>query len=143
MLKAINHSISQDICWRLDGLSTEALERIHMTALDLLQNSGIKVENNERALEIFYSGGAEIRRHDGYGIAKIPAGVVADCLDKAPKEVVLCGRTQGNEYELKPGKVTFTTFGEMIQIIDPQTREVRKTTRKDVGDIGRYRQHCR
>jgi trimethylamine--corrinoid protein Co-methyltransferase len=51
--------------------------------------------------------------------------------------MVLFGRTQGNAYELKPGKVTFTTFGEMIQIIDPETREVRKTTQKDVGDITR------
>jgi trimethylamine--corrinoid protein Co-methyltransferase len=137
MLAAINHRVPQDVSWGLDSLSKEALERIQVAALDLLQNTGIKVENNERALEIFYSGGAEIERHAGYGIAKIPARVVADCLDKAPKEMVLFGRTQGNAYELKPGKVTFTTFGEMIQIIDPETREVRKTTQKDVGDITR------
>ena len=137
MLEAINDRIPQDVSWCLNGLSKEALEKIHVAVLDLLQNTGIKVENNERALEIFYSGGAEVERHDGYGIAKIPAGIVLDCVNKASKEVVLYGRAEGNEYELKPGNVTFTTFGEMIQVIDPETREVRKTTLKDVADISR------
>ncbi len=141
MLEAINDRVPQDVTWCLNGLSKEALESIHGAALDLLQNIGIKVENNERALEIFYSSGAKIERDDGYGIAKIPAEIVLDCLDKAPKEVVLYGHAEGKEYELKSGMVTFATFGEMIQVIDPETRVVRKTTLKDVGDISRMCDH--
>lgn len=141
MLEAINCQVSPEVGWCLDGLSKKALERNHEDALDLLQTTGIKVQNNERALEIFYSGGAEIERHEEYGIVKIPPGIVGDCLDKAPKRVVLYGRAEGNEFELKPGKITFTTFGEMIQIIDPKSKEVRKTTQKDIGDITRLCDH--
>jgi trimethylamine--corrinoid protein Co-methyltransferase len=141
MLEAINSHVPPEVGWCLDGLSKKVLEGNHEDVLDLLQNTGIKVENNERALEIFYSGGAEIERYADYGIVKIPPSIVEDCLNKAPKTAVLHGRTEGNAFELKPGKITFTTFGEMIQIIDPQCKEVRQTTQKDIGDITRLCDH--
>ena len=137
MLQSINHKSLPQFAWTINGLSRESIEKIHESVLDLLQHIGIKIEENQRALEIFHGGGCVIEQHKNYGIAKIPSGIVEDCLQKAPRNVKVYGRGDNSGYEFKLGQVTFTPFGEQIQIIGPKTRKIRKTTQKDVAEITR------
>jgi trimethylamine--corrinoid protein Co-methyltransferase len=137
MLQSINYRSLPEFAWTINGLSRVSIEKIHESGLDLLKNIGIKVEDNPRALEIFHAGGCIIEQHNDYGIAKIPSGIVEDCLQKAPRHIKVYGRSENSGYEFKLGQVTFTPFGEQIQIIDPKTRKIRTTTQKDVAEITR------
>jgi len=141
MLNSINSNQLPQFAWGINGLSKESIEKIHTSALDLMQHTGIKVEDNPRALEIFHSGGCQIEKHKDYGIVKIPSDVVEARLRQTPRNVTVFGRDEDSEYEFKMGHVTFTPFGEQIQIIDPETRQVRATTQKDVAEITRLCDH--
>ncbi len=141
MLKSINTNQLPEFAWNISGLSAESIEKVHASALELLQHTGIKVEDNPRALEILHGGGCAIEHHSDYGIAKIPAAIVEDCLQKAPRNVTVYGRGEDSAYEFKMGHVTFTPFGEQIQIIDPDTRQIRGTTQGDVAEITRLCDH--
>jgi trimethylamine---corrinoid protein Co-methyltransferase len=141
MLKSINYNRLPQFAWTINGLSRESIEKIHESALDLLHHSGIKIEDNPRALEIFHAGGCGIEPHKDYGIARIPSGIIEECLQQTPRNIKVYGRGDGSCYEFKLGQVTFTPFGEQIQIIDPQTRKIRKTTQRDVAEITRLCDH--
>ena len=62
----------------LMAFSKDELDSIHYATLQILQDTGIKVANEE-ALEIFHGGGASIERFEGYGIVRIPSYVVEEC----------------------------------------------------------------
>ncbi|MGD2013539.1 MAG: trimethylamine methyltransferase family protein, partial [Desulfobacterales bacterium] len=88
-----------EFTWTINGLSRVSIEKIHESVLDLLKNIGIKVEDNQRALEIFHAGGCIIEQQNDYGIAKIPSGIVEDCLQKAPRNIKVYGRSNNSGYE--------------------------------------------
>lgn len=120
---------------RLDGFglnifSEDELNSIHCATLEVLQNTGIKVINKE-ALEIFYGGGAYVDKNSG--IVKISPYLVEDAIRCAPPTLFLAGRNPKNDIVIGEKRVGFTSFGEGVMIIDPATREYRKTTKDDVG----------
>lgn len=94
----------------------------------------MKVENNE-AVEIFRSAGASVGTVKDYAIVKIPPKVVEECIENAPKKVVYYGRDPEKDYVAESGSTTFSTFGECINIFDLDSRECRKTVKKDCEDI--------
>ena len=120
----------------LSALSKDELDSIHYATLQILQDTGIKVLS-ENALEIFDSGGCEIERFESYGIVKIPSYVVEECAFWAPRMLVYDARNPDNDYVAEPNRVGFTTFGGCINVIDPLTRELRRATKKDCGDLTR------
>lgn len=137
MLKSVNYKSRPEFEWNINGLSQRSIEMIHESTLDLLQNTGIKVEENQRALEIFQAGGCDVEIDQDDGIVKISPDIVERCLQSTPKQVSVFGRGIDHGYEFKMNQVTFTTFGEQIQIIDPDTREIRTSTQQDVANITR------
>ena len=76
MRRRFRSGISASSGLGLSSFSTDELDSIHYATLQILQNTGIKVMN-EQALEIYHDGGAAIERHDGYGIVKLPPYLVA------------------------------------------------------------------
>ena len=63
--------------------------------------------------------------------------MVEDAIRSAPSTLVLCGRSPDRDVVLEPGRVGFTNFGEGIEIIDPQTGELREPTKADVASLTR------
>lgn len=128
--------------WGLEAFTPDDLDRLHQATLELLENVGIKVEESEEAFDIFASAGAGVERARGVrggkdALVKIPAAVVEDCLAKAPHDVVLRGRSPEYDCSLEARRVTFATMGELIQIVDLESGELRRTTRQDSADITR------
>ncbi|MCG8473081.1 MAG: trimethylamine methyltransferase family protein [Desulfobacterales bacterium] len=123
--------------WGLNGLTHDELETIHNASLRIFQDVGIRVDDCPEALEIFAAGGCRVERHKDHGIVKIPAYVVEDCIGWAPATTTWKGRHESGDYIMEPRRSSYATFGEMIHIIDPKTRELRTTTMKDSGDIAR------
>ena len=68
----------------LGAFSRDELDSIHYATLQIFQDTGIKVMNEE-ALEIFHGGGCEVERFEDYGIVKIPSYVVEECAFWAPR----------------------------------------------------------
>ena len=118
----------------LSAHSRDELDSIHYATLQILQDTGIKVMSAE-ALEIFHGGGATVERFEGYGIVKIPSYMAEECAYWAPRIIVYDARNPDDDFVAEPNRVGFTTFGGCVNIIDPETREVRRTTKKDLGEI--------
>jgi trimethylamine--corrinoid protein Co-methyltransferase len=94
----------------LMSFSKDEIDSIHYSTLQILQDTGIKV-TDEEALEIFHGGGASIERFEGYGIVKIPSYVVEECAFWTPRMIVYDARNPDDDYVSEPNRVGFTTFG--------------------------------
>lgn len=112
--------------------SPDDLDALHYATLEVLWDVGVKVDSNE-ALEIFHSGGARVERKEDYGIVKFPNYIIEDSIRWAPRVVLFYARDPMNDYVAESKRVGFSTFGECIQIIDPDTKEIRPTTKNDLA----------
>jgi len=119
----------------LNVFSEDQLYDIHNGTLEVLEKTGIKVESQE-ALEIFAAGGASVDFKTG--VVKLPAYLVEDAIRSAPNTVLLAGRDPKHDIVIGGKRVHFINFGEGISIIDPYTKEYRKTTKQDVANITRF-----
>ena len=124
----------------LSAFSKDELDSIHYATLQILQDTGVKVLN-ENALEVFHGGACEVERFEGYGIVKIPSYVVEECTFWAPRTIVYDGRNPDDDFVAEPNRVGFTTFGGCINVIDPNSRELRRATKQDCGDLTRLCDH--
>ena len=118
---------------RLEVFTPDELLDIHTATLDVLERTGVWVEDEE-AQELFAAAGARVEAN---GVVKIPGHVVEDAIRSAPSRFTLCGRDPKNDFVMEPGRVAFTNFSEGIRLIDPFTGEYRDPTKKDIGDIAR------
>ncbi|MCF8069215.1 MAG: trimethylamine methyltransferase family protein [Desulfobacterales bacterium] len=121
----------------LNAFSEDDLDAIHYATLQVFRNTGIKVESVE-ALDIFEGAGAIVEHHNGYGIVKIPAHIVEDCIRWAPSTVTFFGRRPEDDYVADSSRIGFApSYGENMNIIDPESRRIRPTVKQDVADIVR------
>ncbi len=118
----------------LNVFTESELDDIHSATLEVLERTGVFVEADE-ALDIFSDGGCPVDRETH--IVRIPPHVVEDAVRSAPSRFVLCGREAKNDIVLEPGRVAFTNFSEGIRVVDPQTGELRDSTKQDIADIAR------
>jgi len=115
--------------FELNVFTDDELDKIHLATLEVLNSTGIYVEN-DKALEIFHGGGAVIDRENG--IVKIPPHVVEDAIRSAPSKFHAYGRIPDSDIVLEGNRISFTNFGEGIMFVDPQTGEHRDTTKADI-----------
>ncbi len=92
------------------------LYAIHAASLDVLMEIGVKVESPEA--QMLAEGGCTVEGE----IVKIPAYLVEECVRTAPSVILLAGRNPKNDYVIKKNKVSFITFGEGVNVIDPYTK---------------------
>jgi trimethylamine--corrinoid protein Co-methyltransferase len=124
----------------LSSFSRDEVDSIHYATLQLLQDTGIKVMNEE-AMEIFQGGGASVERYQDFAIVKFPSYLVEECVFWAPRIIVYDARNPDDDFVSEPNRVGFTTFGGCIYVIDPESRELRRATKADCGDIARICDH--
>jgi trimethylamine--corrinoid protein Co-methyltransferase len=114
------------LCLRV--FTSDELEAIHQSTLEVLQHTGVAVYSAE-ARERFSQAGCVI---DKNLVVKIPPYVVEEAIRSAPAKVVLAGRTSERDVVLEGRRVHFTNFGEGIKINDLDTGELRSTTKRDL-----------
>ncbi len=114
----------------LNIFSDDELYEIHLATLEVLQKTGIFVEDQE-ALDIFDGGGAVVDPKNK--IVKISPYLVEDAVRSAPPKLNLAGRNPKNDIVLESNRVGFTNFGEGVQMIDPYTGKVRPSVKADVA----------
>lgn len=118
----------------LNVLTEDELYEIHLATLEVLQKTGIFVQDKE-ALETFHGGGADVNSKNQ--IVKIPPYLVEDAIRSAPSKLLLAGRHPGNDVILESSRVGFTNFGEGVQVVDPFTGKLRASTKADVADTAK------
>lgn len=116
----------------LNTFTEEQLELIHFASLEILRDVGVKVELEE-ATQIFAGAGCMVEKHGDYSIVKIPSYVVEDCLRWAPSSIVFYGREQKDDYAVDGKRTGVSPFGENVQVIDRQSRKVRRSVKQDLA----------
>ncbi len=118
----------------LNTFSEDELYEIHLATLEILDETGVFVEDPQ-ALAAFEAAGARIDREKK--IARLPSHLVEDCLRSAPARIILAGRDPKNDFVVENNRVGFTNFGEGVQVVDPFTGELREPTKQDVADTAK------
>jgi trimethylamine--corrinoid protein Co-methyltransferase len=118
----------------LNILSNDELDEIHLGTLEVLNDTGVFVEDEE-AIDRFEQGGAHVDRDTK--IVKIPPHVVEDAIRSAPPKVVLYGRDPKHDIVLEKTRVHFTNFSEGVMVNDPYTGENREPVKRDLVDSAR------
>jgi trimethylamine--corrinoid protein Co-methyltransferase len=109
-------------------LSDSQLERLHLAALEILRQTGIRFHHPE-ALEMLEAAGAFV--HDG-NLVKFPAALVEAALASAPSRIVMCDRDGEPAVWLEGTKVWFGTGSDCLFFLDPHTGEHRRFTQADI-----------
>lgn len=118
----------------LNILTDDEVEQIHLGTLEVLDQTGIFVED-EKALDCFEEGGANVDRDSK--VVKIPPFLVEESIRSAPSKVILAGRDPKHDLVLEGTRVHFTNFSEGIMINDPRTGEYRPPLKKDLIESAR------
>lgn len=125
---------TRQIVFSADIINLEQVTMIHEATLELLRHTGVRVDSLEAA-GIFEENGAYVTYYDRYAIAKFPSHVVAECLEWAARPLVFYGRTPDKDFAAYKNHVGFSTFGECVKIIDPETRKIRDCVKDDLAGI--------
>ena len=115
----------------LNMFTDDELAELHRATLDVLQDAGLMVFNDE-AQEILYSHGCKVDKETN--IVKIPPYIVDEAIKSAPSTVLLAGRDPKYDIVLEGTRVGFANFGAGIQVLDLETGEIRESTKKDVAE---------
>jgi trimethylamine--corrinoid protein Co-methyltransferase len=114
---------------RLELLTKNEKYAIHCASLDVLANTGIKIES-EKALKILEEFGVLVDYKTK--IAKFPPSLVEECIKKAPKLIRLCARDPRKDVVLDKRHVHFSTDGCGVETIDFNSGKRRRSVKDDV-----------
>lgn len=116
-------------------LSEDEIERIHERSLAVLENTGIQVEH-EMGLKTLEEAGAAVDYETQR--VKIPADLVARCLESAPAKYTLAARNPEKDCVLEPGGRPYSrNGGGSDYTLDLETGEFRPLLRDDMRDYFR------
>jgi trimethylamine--corrinoid protein Co-methyltransferase len=118
----------------MDILSDKELDELHDSTLQVLDQTGIFIENTA-AMDCFEAAGARVDRNGG--IVKIPPRLVEAAIQSAPSKILLAGRDPKHDLILGENRVHFTNFSEGVKINDPYTGENRLPVKQDLADVAR------
>jgi trimethylamine--corrinoid protein Co-methyltransferase len=113
----------------LNLLSIKDSQDIHLASLQILEKTGIFVEDR-KARDLFGSCGARVDEKND--IVRFPAAMVEDAIESAPAKVTLDGRIPEHDVHLDNNTNAYLNFGGGINIVDPQTGVVRQSTKADL-----------
>lgn len=115
-------------------LSREQILQIHQAALEVLKDTGVKIEHEE-ALDILNRAGAETEQ--AKQIAHIPSHLVEYALNHAPRFMTVCGRDPKYDLKSGTGEVHFSNGHGATFVLDFDTGERRPAMKKDLEDVTR------
>ena len=122
-----------EIVSRLKPLTDAEVNKIHRSALELLEEIGME-NPTPRVLESALKHGCSLSEKRRL---RFPRTLVEDMIDLAAKNFVVFGRTSKFDWEARCGKVNFCTGGAAVSMLDMDTREYRPSTLRDLYDLAR------
>lgn len=119
-------------------LTERDMQRIHETALDLLEKVGL-AQAIPTCVDAMTAKGCTL---DAAGRLRIPRSLVEDTLANCARDFVLHGRDPKHDMEPSGNKVYFGTAGAAVHIVEPETQEYRESLLVDLYDAGRIVDTC-
>jgi trimethylamine--corrinoid protein Co-methyltransferase len=116
-------------------LSSGDIERLEQAILQTLSEVGVRFPL-ERALDVLERGGCRVDRTSR--VAHLPEGVVQAALQAAPEAPLLAARDPRFDIVLDGSACHLSNDGCGVRVIDPETGEVRQSTKEDVADSARF-----
>ncbi len=118
--------------WGLKTFTDDALEKIHVATLDVLQTTGVQFGSDE-ALDILQKGGCWVNKKTQ--VVRFPQHLVMEALSMCPSHILLAGRDPANDFIMGGKEVGFTAFGVGVLFEDPETGEIRESTKEDLEKL--------
>lgn len=115
-------------------LSDSDAQRIVDTAFRIAHEIGVQFDPDPRVLDLFSGGGCDVSAD---GLVKLPPECVREAIDSMAKSVRIWDRPGTGFIEIGGGDTHFFPGMTCIQVIDPETREARQSTREDLASITR------
>jgi len=115
-------------------LSEESIDRIHQTAMRVIEEVGFEV-NSESALDLFKKAGAWVDQDNN--LVRLPQQRVMELIDMAPSEIKLCGQDEKHDILLGGRRVHVGTGGTALYIYYPDTGQKRLATLDDLRRIAK------
>lgn len=122
---------------KLRILSDEQLYEIHLATLEVLERTGVRIQEPE-SLELLHGAGAWVEKDR----VRIPSFLVEEALRTAPKRVVLCNRDGEREMPLEDHRSFFGAVFDMPDFVDPYTGERRPFASEDYKSISLVIDYC-
>lgn len=117
---------------RLNILTDDQLEQLHLSTLELLRRTGVDVKE-AKALEIMKKGGCYV---DGERV-RIPEHLVEWALGCSPPRVCMCDRNGNPAMFLEENYVYFGTGSDTPNVVDPFTGERRLAVINDIANVAK------
>jgi trimethylamine--corrinoid protein Co-methyltransferase len=111
-------------------LSPEEIETVHRGALSVLETTGIRLES-ERALSLMAEGGCRVDMEER--MARIPAWLVEECLERTPSSYLVTARDRRNDL-MVGGDTLYFMQGMGMRHVDLDTWETRPATLSEHRD---------
>lgn len=119
---------------RLQLLSRDEIESIHLASMKILEEVGVKIYNGA-ALSLLADAGVEVDFDNK--LARIPQHLVKETLVKAPSTIKLYSRDGKRDRVLEGNKVTYNPGSTALFILDSKTNEPRRPLSRDLVDLAR------
>jgi len=117
---------------RLNVLSKDKLETIHLSTLEVLKRTGVAVKE-PKAVEILKKGGCDV---EGERV-KFPSNLVERSLSNPPPRIVMCDRNGNPAMFLEENNVYFGTGSDTPNVVDPFTGKRRTSVLKDIENVSK------
>jgi len=119
---------------RLQLLSRDQIESIHLASMKLLEEVGVKIYN-DAALKLLVDAGVEVDFDNK--LARIPQHLVKESLVKAPSTIRLYSRDGKHDRVLERNRITYNPGSTALFILDSKTNETRRPLSTDLADLVR------
>lgn len=111
----------------LEFLSKESIQTIHSVSMQVLETTGVKVEN-QNALDLLSESGCVVEEQS----VKVPSSLVKEVLQKVPESFDLYSRDGKKSFTIGSNNVVFNPGSSAVYYKDWNTGTIRKGTSKDV-----------
>ncbi len=118
----------------LNILSNADIQQLHDATLEVIETVGVRFPS-QKALDILASHGARVDQ--AKMVAYIPAPVIEKAMAQAPSAYTLAAMDPALDLSLDGNHSYLATDGCGVEIVDPFTGELRRSTKQDVADIAR------
>jgi trimethylamine--corrinoid protein Co-methyltransferase len=119
-------------------LGEDQLYQIHLSVLEVLERTGIVVQNEEAA-QLLKKASC---RFDG-NLARFPGNLVERCIDSAPSRIVMYDRNKQPAMHLESTRIHFGMGSDTVYAYDPDTGGLKKSEAKDVANAAKVADACR
>lgn len=118
---------------RMRVLNKKQAQAIHQAALEILERTGFRMEN-EIARKMLLDAGCRTDQDDWL---YMPSYLIEDALASAPRQITLYDQKGNRIMPLVDSTFYYGTGSDTIFTIDPETRQRRRTVLKDSGNFAK------